>query len=65
MRDELQINIHGVVDGRPVRRCPHCGELKDLNEFGLRRIQGKGKDGSDVVANQPWCRTCRTPQSEE
>jgi len=59
MKDELQINIHGVVDGRPVRRCPCCEELKDLNDFGLRRMKGAGKGGADVVANQTWCRDCR------
>lgn len=64
MRDELQINVHGVVDGRPVRRCPHCKELKDLNDFGLRRLKGAGQNGADVVANQPWCRDCRNEKEE-
>lgn len=57
MREPLQINVHGVVDGRPVRRCPCCKELKDLNEFGLRTVRG-------VVANQSWCRDCRSSKAE-
>jgi len=59
MKDELQINVHGVVDGRPVRKCPKCGEMKDLNDFGLRN------KGEGVVANQSWCRGCRNPKTDK
>lgn len=65
MKDELQINVDGIVDGRPVRVCPHCGKTKDLNEFGLRRMKGAARDGADVVANQSWCQACRVPTKGE
>jgi len=51
-RKRISINVHGIIDGKPYRRCPCCGELKELNEFGLRILRG-------VVANQSWCRSCR------
>ena len=41
------------------RKCPHCAEVKTLNEFGLRRVKHAGPNGEDVVRNQSWCRKCR------
>ena len=35
------------------RKCPKCGEVKPLIEFGLRKM-GNGK-----VREQSWCKKCR------
>jgi hypothetical protein len=59
-RDELRINADTIVDGKVHRTCPNCGESKPLDEFGLRKMAGSGKDGADLVTNQSWCRSCRT-----
>ena len=67
-RPTIQIQVDEVRGGRPFKRCPKCGEVKDLDEFGLRRKVGAGKDGRDVIAAQSWCHPCRgvgTPGSEE
>ena len=60
-RPEVRINADAVVNGVVHRTCPNCNEVKPLDEFGLRKMAGHGKDGSDLVTNQSWCRTCRKP----
>jgi len=52
------IHADEVVDGIVHRRCPKCGILKPLDLFGLRNM--RAADGSTVVREQSWCRTCRT-----
>ena len=59
-RDQINIHIDEIRDGKPFKTCPCCGELKELNEFGLRRKVGAGKNGVDVIADQAWCRFCRS-----
>lgn len=60
MRDILQITVDEMRNGRLYKRCPHCGVLKEIGEFGLRRKIGAGKRGADVIALQAWCFTCRS-----
>lgn len=55
----VQIKVDELRDGKLHKRCPHCGVLKEINEFGLRRKQGAGRNGVDVIAAQAWCKTCR------
>jgi hypothetical protein len=59
-RDEVKINADKIIKGVAHRNCPKCGVLKPLDDFGLRRMAGYGKDGSDRVTNQSWCRPCRS-----
>lgn len=60
MRDTINIHIDELREGKPYKKCPCCGEVKEINEFGLRRKVGAGKNGTDVLADQSWCRVCRT-----
>ncbi len=39
--------------------CLKCRKVQPLSQFGLRRMA----DGS--IRNQPWCKACRTGQSEQ
>jgi len=61
-RDEVRIRVDEVINGIAHRKCPNCGELKPLDEFGLRRMHGRGREGAELVTNQSWCRNCRRPQ---
>jgi len=63
-RDEIRIRGDEIIDGVVYRRCPECGELKPLDEFGLRRMAGYGHNGGDRITNQSWCRDCRTPEAD-
>jgi len=58
----LKIQVDELRDGLLYRRCPECGELKEINEFGLRRFKEAGPEGQDVIRNQSWCRDCRRPE---
>ena len=60
MKDELRIQIDAIIDGKPHRKCPHCLRVLEINDFGLRRLKAHGREGQDVIANQSWCRDCRT-----
>lgn len=61
-RDEVRVLADEIIDGVVHRCCPKCGELKPLDEFGMRRMAGYGREeGTDLVTNQSWCRTCRRP----
>ena len=60
-REEVRIRADEVINGVAHRTCPNCSEMKPLDEFGLRRMKGHGKEGQDLVTNQSWCRTCRNP----
>lgn len=59
-RDVIQIHVDDVKDGKPLKRCPKCGILKDLDEFGLRRKVGAARNGADVISAQAHCRDCRS-----
>ena len=58
-RDEVRILADAIIDGIVHRKCPQCGDLKPLDEFGLRRMASHGKDGRDLLTNQSRCRDCR------
>ena len=55
----LKILADKIVDGVVHRTCPHCGEMKPLNDFGLRRMQPAIPGEPPTVTNQSWCRPCR------
>ena len=58
--DRVRILASEVINGEAHRKCPKCGETKPLDDFGLRRMTGRGVDGGDLVTNQSWCRECRS-----
>ena len=58
-RDEVRIRADAIIDGIVHRKCPHCKEMKPLDEFGLRRMAGHGTEGQDLLTNQSRCRDCR------
>jgi hypothetical protein len=60
-REKDSVVIHGdeIIDGVVYRYCPHCGELKPLSGFGIRRMVGRGEEGNDLLTNQSWCQECR------
>lgn len=60
----IQIRADELHEGIPYKRCPKCGEMKALDDFGLRRKVGAAKDGRDVIAAQSWCHPCRVPGPE-
>jgi hypothetical protein len=61
--DNVRILGSAIDDSGVVyRTCPHCGETKPLNDFGLRRMKNAGPNGEDVIRNQSWCRSCRFPK---
>lgn len=64
MRDTINIHIDELREGKPYKRCPNCGCVKEINEFGLRRKIGAGKNGADVIADQAWCRVCRSSKRD-
>jgi superfamily II helicase len=47
------IQSSGYKDGKLYRICPHCGQEKPLDDFGLRNM------GNDKIRNQSWCKDCR------
>lgn len=51
------IHADAIIDGVAHRRCPNCQRMKPLGEFGLRNMTAS--DGTKVVREQSWCRTCR------
>lgn len=42
----------------PVWQCPHCGQLKHVEDFGWPKRDGFYPD-QDVWHKQSWCRDCR------
>jgi len=62
LRAELRIQVDELRDGKLYRRCPNCGVLKEINDFGLRTFKAGGTEGQDIIANQSWCRECRKPE---
>lgn len=58
-RDTVRVRADKVIDGVVYRKCPNCGELKPLDEFGLRRMKDQPEEGSNLITNQSWCRVCR------
>lgn len=34
--------------------CPHCNEMKPIEDFGFRQIK------PDVHIKQSWCKKCRS-----
>lgn len=59
VRDTVRIRGDKIVDGIVYRRCTACRKLKPLDDFGIRRMAGCGKDGADLLTNQAQCRSCR------
>lgn len=58
--EELRIHADKIVEGVVYRTCPQCKRVMPLDEFGIRRMKGRGHNGaSDLITNQSWCRTCR------
>lgn len=57
-----RVVVQGEQDktGAVHRKCPCCGVVKPLNDFGLRRMKNAGPNGEDVIRNQSWCRECRS-----
>jgi hypothetical protein len=62
MRDEVRIKSDEIIGGIAHKGCPHCGESKSLDGFGLRRMPQKNKEAKLVVP-QSWCRDCRAKAS--
>ena len=60
MRPKTIIQSSRTINGVAYRKCPRCEEEKAIDDFGLRRLAGKGPEGEDVVRNQSWCRPCRS-----
>ena len=46
--------IECYKNGVQYRRCPHCGKLKPIEDFGYRAMTPGGK-----VREQSWCKECR------
>lgn len=42
----------------PVWQCPHCGQLKGVEDFGWRK-RDDIYPNQDVWHKQSWCRGCR------
>lgn len=61
-RQTLQFRADELRDGRLFKRCPKCETAKDVNEFGL--LKKVGAAGTEVVAFQAWCRSCRGGKRE-
>lgn len=51
----LTIRAEEYEDGVAYRRCPHCGQVKPIEEFGLRAMTPGGE-----VREQSWCKACRS-----
>jgi len=60
-KPRIKILADHIVDGVVWRTCPHCGEMKPLDDFGLRRIRPTHLGEPPLVTNQSWCRPCRSP----
>ena len=43
------------------KKCPHCGVIKPLYKFGMRKYKRKMKDGTvrTYYYYQAWCSACR------
>lgn len=61
-KPEVHIHADKIVNGVAHKKCPNCGQMKPLSEFGLRRMKGAAKDGEDRITDQSWCRDCRRPR---
>ena len=57
MRDEVRIKADLLLEGVAHRKCPHCLEIKPMDDFGIRRMAVKEKH---LKTNQSWCRKCRS-----
>lgn len=53
-KHKTTINSDGYNGHEPTRKCPHCGIVKPLSEFGYRDM------GGGNIRNQSWCRDCRS-----
>lgn len=53
--DDIREDGRGVV---PLWRCPHCRDLKTIEEFGWRYRRDIYPD-TNVWHKQSWCRECR------
>ena len=56
-RTKVNIQIDGMIDNRPMKRCPKCHVVKDLDDFGLRFL--KLPNGGQECRVQSRCRDCR------
>lgn len=52
-RQKTTINATGYNGSEPTRKCPKCGKVKPISDFGFRKM------GSGEVRNQSWCKACR------
>jgi len=53
--DDMREDTHGTV---PLWRCPNCGQLKKIEEFGWRYRRDIYPD-QNVWHKQSWCKECR------
>jgi hypothetical protein len=45
-------------EGTALWRCPHCDQLKPIEEYGWRK-RDDIYPGQDVYHKQSWCNACR------
>ena len=54
-RECVTVRISMALLEQLFKMCPHCGEMKPLMEFGLRRMQ----PADEELKPQSWCSSCR------
>lgn len=57
--DEVRRESGGEV---PLWKCPNCGALKTIEEYGWRKRDDIYPD-QDVWHKQSWCKDCRAGSS--
>jgi len=55
------LQTSGYNGSEPMRKCPHCGKIKPLSDFGFRMMDTDSKK----VRNQSWCKECRSKAALE
>lgn len=60
-KPRIKILADRIVNGIAHRACPHCGEMKPIDDFGLRRMRPLQPGEPPMITNQSWCRPCRNP----
>ena len=53
--DGMREDERGTV---PLWRCPNCGEMKTIEEFGWRYRKDAYLE-NDIWHKQSWCKVCR------
>lgn len=64
LRPRILIHAEELRDGIPYKRCPKCGDMKELDDFGLRRKVAAAKTGQDIISVQSRCHDCRVEKEE-